>query len=225
MKPVSAQTSGSESLNARFNLSFGLMAAIWILGLVGHFTFLLEWPALALYVIGSIGLVLWRGKKNGEWTEMYLGGGDLKKSLLWGLIGGVLLLLFAMMNTAMMKNQNSAAMMSGMRYLLVNCSLIYLFPVLILAEEFLWRGIMFSAMVERGFNKHLTVFLTTLFFFINHFAVAPVGIMERFFLALMAIPLGIINGYIAVNTRNVWGCVLLHMIVMTSMMVAIRFIL
>ena len=152
-------------------------------------------------------------------------GGDLKKSLLWGLIGGVLLLLFAMMNTAMMKNQNSAAMMSGMRYLLVNCSLIYLFPVLILAEEFLWRGIMFSAMVERGFNKHLTVFLTTLFFFINHFAVAPVGIMERFFLALMAIPLGIINGYIAVNTRNVWGCVLLHMIVMTSMMVAIRFIL
>ena len=31
--------------------------------------------ALALYVLGSIGLVLWRGKSKGEWKEMHLGGG------------------------------------------------------------------------------------------------------------------------------------------------------
>jgi membrane protease YdiL (CAAX protease family) len=225
MKPVSAQSSGSESLNARFNLSFGLMAAIWILGLIGHFTPLLEWPALALYVLGSIGLVLWRGKAKGEWTEMYIGGGDLKKSLLWGGIGGTLLLLFSMMNTVnMMKNHNGAEMMSGMQYLLVNRSLFYLYPVLILAEEFLWRGIMFSSMIERGFNKHLTVFLTTLFFLLNHFAVAPVGIKERAMMAMMAFPLGILGGYIVANTRNVWGSVLVHMIVMTSMIAAIQII-
>ena len=223
MKPVS---SASGSLTARFNMSFGLMAAIWLLGLIGHFTPLLEWPALALYVIGSIALVLYRGKNNGEWQDMYLAGGNLRKSLLWGLIGGTLLLLMAMMNTMnMMKNPNGATMMSGMQYLLVNRSLLYLYPILVLAEEFLWRGIMFSAMIEKGFNKHLTVLLTTLFFLFNHFAVAPVNMMERALMAMMAFPLGIIGGYIVANTKSVWGSVLVHMIVMTSMIAAIQIIL
>jgi len=66
VKSLSESYSSSESLKARLTLSFTLMAAIWVLGLVGHFTPLLEWPALFLYVIGSIGLVLYRGKKNGE---------------------------------------------------------------------------------------------------------------------------------------------------------------
>ena len=223
MKSVKTLSFEPDSSAARFKLSFGLMAAIWILGFVGHFTILQEWPALALYVLGSIALVLWRGKAKGEWKEMYLAGGDLKKSLLWGGIGGTLLLLFSIMNTAnMMKNNNGAEMMSGMQYLLVNRSLFYLYPVLILAEEFLWRGIMFSSMIERGFNKHLTVFLTTLFFLLNHFAVAPVGMIERAMMAMMAFPLGILGGYIVANTRNVWGSVLVHMIVMTSMMAAIQ---
>ncbi len=226
MKSVKALSFEQDSSTARFNLSFGLMAAIWLLGLLGHFTPLLEWPALALYVIGSIALVLYRGKKNGEWKEMYLAGGNLRTSLLWGLIGGTLLLLMAMMNTVnMMKNQNGAAMMSGMQYLLVNRSLLYLYPILVLAEEFLWRGIMFSAMIEKGFNKHLTVLLTTLFFLLNHFAVAPVNMMERALMAMMAFPLGIMGGYIVANTKSVWGSVLVHMIVMTSMIAAIQIIL
>ena len=226
MKSVKALSFEQDSSTARFNLSFGLMAAIWLLGLLGHFTPLLEWPALALYVIGSIALVLYRGKKNGEWKEMYLAGGNLRKSLVWGLIGGTLLLLMAMMNTVnMMKNQNGAAMMSGMQYLLVNRSLLYLYPILVLAEEFLWRGIMFSAMIEKGFNKHLTVLLTTLFFLLNHFAVAPVNMMERALMAMMAFPLGIMGGYIVANTKSVWGSVLVHMIVMTSMIAAIQIIL
>ena len=225
MKSVQAASSGSESLHARFTQSFGLMAAIWIAGLVGHFTPLLEWPALVIYVLGSIGLVLWRGKTKGEWSQMYLAGGNLKKSLLWGLIGGTLLLLLAMINTAtMMKQNNGAAMMTGMQYLLVNRSLLYLYPILVLAEEFLWRGIMLSALIEKGLNKHLAVVLTTLFFLLNHFAVAPVNMLERAMMAMMAFPLGILGGYIAVNTRNVWGSVLVHMIVMTSMIAAIQII-
>jgi membrane protease YdiL (CAAX protease family) len=225
MNSSKSLSSSSKSLSARFNLSFGLMALIWIVGLAGHFTVLQEWPALALYVLGSIGLVLYRGKTTGEWEEMYLAGGDLRKSLKWGAIGGTLLLLLAMMNTVnMMKNQNGTAMMSGMQYLLVNRSLLYLYPILVIAEEFLWRGIMFSAMIEKGFNKHLTVFLTTLFFLLNHFAVAPVNMMERAMMAMMAFPLGIIGGYIVVNTKSVWGSVLVHMIVMTSMIAAIQII-
>ncbi|NTV98570.1 MAG: CPBP family intramembrane metalloprotease [Chlorobiaceae bacterium] len=220
MKPVKAQSSGSGSLSERFNMSFGLMAMIWIVGLVGHFTPLGEWPALFLYLLGSLGLVLYRGRSKGEWTEMYLAGGDLRKSLLWGGIAGGLLFLMDVGNTVMYY-KNGGAPMTGMQFILVNMSLLYLFPLLVLAEEFLWRGIMFSAMIERGFNKHLTVFLTTLFYVVNHFAVAPVGMKERALMAMMAFPIGIFGGYLVLKTRNLWGSVLVHMITMISMMLDI----
>jgi membrane protease YdiL (CAAX protease family) len=196
------------------------MAMIWIVGLAGHFTVLQEWPALALYVLGSIGLVLYRGKSSGEWQEMYLAGGDLRKSLLWGGIAGVLLFSMDVMNTVIYY-KNGGVPMTGMQFILVNRSLLYFFPVLVLAEEFLWRGIMFSSMIERGFNKHLTVFLTTLFYVINHFAVAPVGMKERALMGMMAFPIGIFGGYLVLKTRNLWGSVLVHMITMLSMMLDI----
>jgi membrane protease YdiL (CAAX protease family) len=221
MKPVKANSpSASQSLTARFSLSFGLMAMIWIVGLAGHFTVLQEWPALFLYVIGSIALVLYRGKTSGEWKEMYLAGGDLRKSLMWGGIAGVLLFSMDVMNTVIYY-KNGGVPMTGMQFILVNRSLLYFFPVLVLAEEFLWRGIMFSSMIERGFNKHLTVFLTTLFYVINHFAVAPVGMKERALMGMMAFPIGIFGGYLVLKTRNLWGSVLVHMITMLSMMLDI----
>jgi len=154
---------------------------------------------------------------------MYLAGGDLKKSLVIGAVTGMALLVLALFNTAMMKSPESASMMADMENILVNRSFIYLYPILVLAEEFFWRGIMFSSMIEKGINKHLTVLLTTLFFLINHFAVAPAKLEERVFMAMMAFPLGIIGGYIVAYTRNVWGSVLVHMILMTSMMAAIQF--
>jgi len=220
MKSVKPLSFEPDSSTARFNLSFALMAAIWLLGLAGHFTPFQEWPALFLYVIGSIGLVLYRGKTTGEWKEMYLAGGDLKKSLLWGGIAGALLFGMDIINTVIYY-KNGGAPMAGMEFLLVNRSLLYLFPVLVLAEEFLWRGIMFSSMIERGFNKHLTVFLTAIFYVINHFAVAPVGMKERALMGMMAFPIGIFGGYLVLKTRNVWGSVLVHMITMLSMMLDI----
>ena len=220
MSSSTTHSSSLDSLSARFNLSFGLMALIWVVGLAGHFTVLQEWPALALYVLGSIGLVLYRGKTSGEWEQMYLAGGNLRKSLLWGGIAGVLLFSMDVINTVIYY-KNGGAPMSGMQFILVNRSLLYLFPVLVLAEEFLWRGIMFSAMIERGFNKHLTVFLTALFYVVNHFAVAPVGMKERAMMAMMAFPIGIFGGYLVLKTRNLWGSVLVHMITMLSMMLDI----
>ncbi|NTV05376.1 MAG: CPBP family intramembrane metalloprotease [Chlorobiaceae bacterium] len=220
MKPLTAPSSGSDSLNARFNQSFVLMAAIWLIGLAGHFTPVQEWPALFLYVFGSIGLVLYRGKINGEWQEMFLAGGDRRKSLLWGGIAGFLLFTMDIVNTVLYY-KNGGVPMSGMQFILVNRSFLYFFPVLVLAEEFLWRGIMLSSMIERGFNKHLTVFLTTIFYVINHFAVAPVGMKERALMGMMAFPIGIFGGYLVLKTRNVWGSVLVHMITMFSMMIDI----
>ncbi|NTU69138.1 MAG: CPBP family intramembrane metalloprotease [Chlorobiaceae bacterium] len=215
MEQVNA-ASAPSSLNQRFNLAFGLTAAIWVVGLVGHFTPLLEWPALALYVLGSIGVVLWRGKSKGEWAAMYLAGGDLKKSLKWGGIAGGLLFCMDVFNTVMWYASGKPPMMD-MQGILVNMNFLYLFPVLVLAEEFLWRGLMFSSLIDKGFNKHLTVFLTAMFYVVNHFAVAPVGMQERALMGMMALPIGILGGYIVLRSKNVWGSVLVHMITMFSM--------
>ncbi len=217
VKTLPPVTAGEES---RLVLSFGLMALIWIAGFIGHFTPLMEWPALALYVIGSIGIVLYRGNRYGDWEKMYLAGGNLKKSLIWGAIAGGVLFLMDVTNTVIYYKSGGTPM-AEMEILLVGRSLIYLFPVLILAEEFLWRGIMFSSMIGRGFNGHLTVFLTAIFYTVNHFAVAPVGMFERALMAMMAFPIGIVGGYIVLKSKNVWGSVLLHMITMISMMLDI----
>ncbi|ABL65950.1 CPBP family intramembrane glutamic endopeptidase [Chlorobium phaeobacteroides] len=220
MKPVKVISEHTSSLNERLKLSFGLTAMIWIVGFVGHFTSFQEWPALFLYLFGSIGLVLYRGKRYDEWQKMYLAGGDLSKSLKWGGIAGLLLFVMDVSNTVMYYKSGGAPM-AEMQIILVNRSLLYLFPILVFAEEFLWRGIMLSAMIERGFNKHLTVFLTAMFYVINHFAVAPVGLRERALMAMMAFPIGMLGGYIVLRSRNVWGSVLVHMITMLSMIIDI----
>ncbi|MBC8524952.1 MAG: CPBP family intramembrane metalloprotease [Chlorobium phaeobacteroides] len=217
VKTLPAVTAGDEE---RLKLSFGLMALIWITGLIGHFTPLMEWPALFLYLIGSIGLVLYRGVSRDEWQKMFLTGGNLKKSLFWGAIAGGVLFLMDIMNTVMYY-KNGGGPMAEMEILLVGRSLVFLFPLLILAEEFLWRGIMFSSMIQRGVNGHLTVFLTAIFYTFNHFAVAPVGMFERALMAMMAFPIGIVGGYIVLKSKNIWGSVLLHAITMISMLLDI----
>ncbi|MEI8033399.1 MAG: CPBP family intramembrane glutamic endopeptidase [Chlorobiaceae bacterium] len=216
MTAVKSVSSATGSSAARFNLSFGLMGLIWVVGLIGHFTPLLEWPALAIYVLGSLGLVIHRGKTTGEWPQMYLSEGNLRGSLKWGAIAGLSLFAMDLFNTVLYY-KNGGAPMTGMEFILVNQSMLVLYPVLVLAEEFLWRGIMFSAMIERGINRHLVVALTTLFYVLNHFAVAPVGMKERAMMGMMALPIGIIGGYIVLKNKNVWGSVLVHMITMISM--------
>ena len=217
VKTLPAVTAGDEE---RLKLSFGLMVLIWVTGLVGHFTPFMEWPALFLYLFGSIGIVLYRGNVYGDWQKMFLAGGNLKKSLFWGVIAGTVLFLMDIMNTVMYY-KNGGTPMAEMEILLVGKSLMYAFPVLILAEEFLWRGIMFSSMIQRGINGHLTVFLTAIFYTINHFAVAPVGMFERALMAMMAFPIGIVGGYIVLKSKNVWGSVLLHTMTMVSMLLDI----
>ena len=62
----------------RLKSTLWLIAAIWLAGLTGHFTLLKEWGALALYVIGSITLALWRGARFGEWRQLFITRTGLK---------------------------------------------------------------------------------------------------------------------------------------------------
>ncbi|HCD36355.1 CPBP family intramembrane metalloprotease [Chlorobium phaeovibrioides] len=210
----------SSSLALRFSLSFALVGLIWLTGLAGHFTPWLEWPALFVYVAGSLGLVLFLGRTGTGRQEIWLAGGNAGRSLFWGTLAGAVLFIMDITNTILYYKSGGAPMVE-MERLLVHRSLLYLFPILILAEEFLWRGVMFSSLIEKGVNPHLTVLLTTILYALNHFAVAPVGMRERALMAMMAVPIGVLGGYLVLKTRNVWGSVIVHMITMVSMVLDI----
>ncbi|QEQ57264.1 CPBP family intramembrane glutamic endopeptidase [Chlorobium phaeovibrioides] len=210
----------SSSLALRFSLSFALVGLIWLTGLAGHFTPWLEWPALFVYVAGSLGLVLFLGRTGTGRQEIWLAGGNAGRSLYWGTLAGAVLFIMDITNTILYYKSGGAPMVE-MERLLVHRSLLYLFPILILAEEFLWRGVMFSSLIEKGVNPHLTVLLTTILYALNHFAVAPVGMRERALMAMMAVPIGVLGGYLVLKTRNVWGSVIVHMITMVAMVLDI----
>lgn len=204
----------------RLRLSLWLVGAIWLLGLVGHFTPLTEWPALFLYVIGSIALTLRYCARANAWETVGITRKNLRPAVTWGLIIGVGLMLMDWFNTFMYYRAGNAPM-AEMETILVKLGFIYLFPVLVIAEEFLWRGMLLSALRDRGMNIHLAVALTTLLYAVNHYAVAPVGFTERGLMAIMALPIGILGGYLTLRLRNLWVAVIIHMCTFVSMVVDI----
>jgi membrane protease YdiL (CAAX protease family) len=207
----------------RLRLSLGLVAAIWLLGLIGHFTPLGEWPATFLYVLGSLGLVIGYCRRNDAWRQFGITRDNLGAALLWGGGFGLGLAAMDLFNT-FTYYRSGGAPMEQMQTILVGLRLIYLFPVLVLAEEFLWRGMLFSALLSRGVNKHLVVLITTVLYALNHYPVAPVGMFERSLMAIMALPIGIIGGYLVLRTRNVWASVAIHMLTFVSMVLDITLV-
>lgn len=204
-----------RALSAR--LALGLVGAVWALGLVGHVTPLTEWPALVLYVLGSIGLTLWYCRRYQAWRAIGLTGVNLRSALLWGGLIGAALMLVDLANT-FVYYRGGGAPLAEMERILVGMRLAVLFPLLVLAEEWLWRGILFAGLLARGLNRHLVVLITTALYMLNHYAVAPVGLPERGLMALMALPIGIVGGYLVLRTRNVWAGVALHGLTMVSML-------
>jgi membrane protease YdiL (CAAX protease family) len=197
-----------------------LIVAIWGTGLAGHFTPLAEWPALFLYVLGSIALALVHCRREHAWRSVGITRNNLRRALLWGgIIGGGLMLL-DWINTWLYYRAGNPPMVE-MESILVDQRLILLFPLLVLAEEFLWRGMALSALRDRGWGAHSAVAVTTLGYAVNHFAVAPVGMVERGMMALMALPIGIIGGYLVWRLRNVWAAVAVHLLTFLSMTVDI----
>jgi membrane protease YdiL (CAAX protease family) len=215
-----AATSEVVAAARRLRAVLILVGAIWGAGLLGHFTPLAEWPALLLYVLGSIALAVVHCRREHAWRSVGITRSKLRRALFWGaLIGGALMLL-DWINPWLYYRAGNRPMVE-MESILVDQRLILLFPILVLAEGFLWRGMALSALRDLGWNSHLAVALTTLAYALNHFAVAPVGMVERGMMALMALPIGILGGYLVWRLRNVLAAVTVHMLTFLSMTVDI----
>lgn len=220
LSPQMSAISPRSSARQRLVSGFALAGSVWIAGLIGHFTPLAEWPALFLYVLGAIGVTLLLGMRDGLWEAMWVTRRGLRRALAWGGGIGLALLVIDNINTYMYYRAGGAPM-GQMEAILIGMRLVFLFPLLVLAEEFLWRGVILSGLCDAGFNRHLAVLLTTAAYALNHFAVAPVGMVERAMMAAMGLPIGIAGGYLALKTRSVWAPVALHGLTMISMIVDI----
>ncbi len=202
----------------RLRRSIGLVLGIWLIGLLGHWTPLREWPALFLYVLGTIVLTVYHCAQQHDWRGALITRHNLRAALMWGAGVGLLLGLVGTANT-LIYYANGGQPMAQMQAILIELGLVYLFPLLALAEEWLWRGMLLSGLIERGMNQHLAVVTTTLAYMANHFFVAPVGWLERGMMALMGLPIGLLAGYLVIKTRNAWSAVALHTAIMANMMV------
>jgi membrane protease YdiL (CAAX protease family) len=221
---------GAEPLDTRnvtgLKPTLILIGAIWLLGTIGAVSPLATWAALGLYVLGSLTLLAWRAFISREAEAVYLRGSGLRSSLLWGGGIGLVVLVAGLLSLPAMR----AAMPAGadafpleaMKELLFGHRLILFLPVLTLAEEGLWRGLLLSALEETGLPETTAIALSTLAFMVNHLAVAPLVVVERGMLALMALPLGLVSAVLTVRTRVLWGGVLLHLLVMGAMLVSVR---
>jgi membrane protease YdiL (CAAX protease family) len=211
---------------SRLKQTLLLVGAIWLLGALGGVRPEATWAALGLYVLGSLILLAWRTLGCSEAEAVFLRGPGLRDSLLWGGGAGLALLLAGLLALPAMR----AAMPAGdgsfpleaIKGLLFDHGLILLLPVLVLAEEGLWRGLLLSALRGNGMAEAIAITLSTLAFMVNHLAVAPLALVERGMLALMALPLGLMSAVLTVRTRVLWGAALLHLLVMGAMLGSLR---
>ncbi|MEF3275368.1 MAG: CPBP family intramembrane metalloprotease [Chloroflexus sp.] len=206
---LSPSSSGTLFCSPRLRWGFGLVAAVWIVGLIGGLSGLSEWPALILYVLGGLGVAFWLSRTAGGWTSIGVTRTNLRAATIWGAGIGIALMLLDWVNT-FFYYRSGGAPMAAMESILVGMGLLYLFPVLVLAEELLWRGILLLGLRDAGCNAHLTVAITTLLYALNHLFVAPVPMFERWLMVGMALPIGAIGGYLVLRTRNVWAAIWLH---------------
>lgn len=73
-----------------------------------------------------------------------------------------------------------------------------------IGEEFIYRGLLQTRLVEATHNQHFSVIVSALIFAAMHFQ--PVNLLA---IAVM----GIILGYVYAFTRNIWYSVLLHFLI------------
>ena len=212
---------------SRLRQTLVLLAAILLTGAMAPFSPVASWAALALYLLGSLGLLVWRALRKQEAEALFLRGSGLKASLLWGGgLGSALLLagLFSLpaMRAAMAEDPSGDLPLAAVQQLLFGRGLVVLLPLLVLAEEGLWRGLLLSALLESGLAAGWAVGLSTVAFSLNHLAVAPLALAERGALALMALPLGLITALLTWRTRCLWGAVLLHGLLIGAMLGSLR---
>lgn len=203
-----------------------LLCAIVLCGALTPWLPLASWLALGLYLSGSLALLGWRVLVCGEAEALFLAGPGLRRSLLWGgglgaaLLGAGLLGLPAM-RTAM-ATADAGPPLESIQQLLFGHGLVLLLPLLVLAEEGLWRGLVLAGLLESGRSASAAVLLSSLGFALNHLAVAPLALVERVELALMALPLGMVAATLTAATRCLWGAALLHLLLIGAMLASLR---
>lgn len=210
----------------RLRQTLALLIAIAVTGSLAFWQPLASWVALGLYLSGSLVLLAWRALGRGEVDAVFLRGPGLRASLLWGGGLGVALLVAGLIGLPAMR----AAMASGdgsppleaLNPLLFGRGLVLLLPLLVLAEEGLWRGLLLSSLLDCGVPAAGAVALSSLGFALNHLAVTPLPLAERGGLALMALPLGVLTGLLSERTRCLWGAVLLHLLLIGAMLSSLR---
>ena len=99
-----------SSVRTRLMAGLALAGSVWLVGLVGHFTPLAEWPALFLYVIGSLSVALALGIRERLWDTMWITRRGLKRALAWGGGIGLALLVIDNINTYMYYRSGGAPM-------------------------------------------------------------------------------------------------------------------
>lgn len=210
----------------RLRQTLALLAAIGLIGALAPLWPLASWAALALYLLGSLVLLAWRVVGCHEAEALFLRGPGLRASLLWGGGLGALLLIAGLIGLpamrAAMASEPGALPLEAVRGLLFGRGLVLLLPLLVLAEEGLWRGLLLSALLGSGLTPVWSVVVTTLAFGLNHLAVAPLALAERGLLTLMALPLGLITAVLTIRTRCLWGGALLHLLLIGAMLGSLR---
>ena len=215
-----------EAAHTRLRQTLMLLAAILLVGALTPISPLASWIALALYLLGSLALLIWRALGLQEAESLFLRGPGLRTSLLWGFGLGTALLMAGLVGLpamrAPMADGAGDVPLDAVKQLLFGRGLVLLLPLLVVAEEGLWRGLLLSALLELGLAPAGAVGLTTLGFGLNHLAVAPLALAERGALALMALPLGLVAAILTTQTRCLWGAVLFHLLLIGAMLGSLR---
>lgn len=211
----------------RLRQTLALLVGIALLGALAAFAPVASWAALALYLLGSLALLAWRALGMKEAEALFLRGPGLRASLLWGGGLGATLLLTGLiglpaMRAAMASGGSGSPPLEAVQTLLFGRGLVVLLPLLVLAEEGLWRGLLLSGLLDNGLTPAWAVVLSTLGFALNHLAVAPLVLAERGMLAGMAVPLGLIAALLTLRTRCLWGAVLFHLLLIGAMLGSLR---
>jgi len=218
---VTAPTAGES----RLRQSAALVAAMALVGALAPLHPLASWAALAVYVVGSLSLLAWRVFRCHEAEALFLRGPGLMASLRWGTGMGLALLVLGVVGMPAMRaslaNPSGDAPLQAINSLLWGRGLVLLLPLLVIAEEGLWRGLLLSALLEHGLQPAWAIGLSSLGFALNHLAVAPLPLGERALLGFMALPLSIAAAMLTVRTRCLWGGCVLHGLLIAAMLMGL----
>jgi uncharacterized protein len=166
----------------------------------------------ALVVVASLLLLTWLS--GAPLGSIFLQKGKLRQSLQFGVISfGVFAPIFAVIAFL----QSSAAPSQGMTASGINLDVIITalpwILIFVLAngfmEELWFRGISLGKLLP-FLGPVLTILVSALVFSSTHIGATYISPLERIVFPLIVFGLGLINGFVMLKTKSIWGSVLFH---------------